>query len=88
MLLKKINQFIWKDKHQKGTLYLDLRNRGRHYKKRSVIYDKLGTIPNRTNISKRPPEVKPHERFGDLEIDLIIGKKPRKCYLHYQRQSN
>ncbi len=78
---ERIYQFIWRDKRQKGTLYLDLRNRGRRYKKRSVIYDKRGTIPNRTDISQRPPEVELRERFGDLEIDLIIGKKHKNAIL-------
>ena len=78
---ERIYQFIWQDKRKKGTLYLDLRNRGRRYKKRSVIYDKRGTIPNRTDISLRPPEVELRERFGDLEIDLIIGKDHKGAIL-------
>ena len=78
---ERIYQFIWKDKRQKGTLYLDLRNRGRRYKKRSVINDKRGTIPNRTDISQRPSEVELRERFGDLEIDLIIGKNHKSAIL-------
>ncbi|MEA4935337.1 MAG: IS30 family transposase [Paludibacter sp.] len=78
---ERIYQFVWKNKRQKGTLYLDLRNRGRRYKKRSVVYDKRGTIPNRTDISQRPPEVELRERFGDLEIDLIIGKNHKNAIL-------
>lgn len=78
---ERIYQFIWKDKRQKGRLYLDLRNRGRRYKKRSVVYDKRGTIPNRIDISQRPPEVELRERFGDLEIDLIIGKNHKNAIL-------
>lgn len=78
---ERIYQFVWKDKRQKGTLYLDLRNRGRRYKKRSVINDKRGTIPNRTDISQRPPEVELRKRFGDLEIDLIIGKNHKNAIL-------
>lgn len=78
---ERIYQFIWKDKRQKGMLYLDLRNRGRHYKKRSVINDKRGTILNRTDISQRPLEVELRERFGDLEIDLIIGKNHKNAIL-------
>jgi len=78
---ERIYQFIWKDKRQKGTLYLDLRNKGRHYKKRSVIYDTRGTIPNRTDISQRPLEVEKRERFGDLEIDLIVGKNHKGAIL-------
>ena len=78
---ERIYQFIWKDKRQNGTLHLDLRNRGRHYKKRSVVNDKRGTILNRTDISQRPPEVELRERFGDLEIDLIIGKNHKNAIL-------
>jgi len=78
---ERIYQFIWKDKHQKGTLYLDLRNRGRRYKKQSVIYDKRGTIPKRTDISLRPLVVELRERFGDLEIDLIIGENHKNAIL-------
>lgn len=78
---ERIYQFIRKDKRQKGLLYLDLRNRGRRYKKRSVVHDNRGTIPNRTDISQRPPEVELRERFGDLEIDLIIGKDHKGAIL-------
>ncbi len=78
---ERIYQFIWEDKRKKGMLYLDLRNRGRRYKKRSVVYDKRGIIPNRTDISQRPPEVERRERFGDLEIDLIIGKNHKSAIL-------
>ena len=78
---ERIYQFIWKDKRQKGNLHLNLRNRGRRYRKRSVIYDKRGIIPNRTDISQRPSEVENRERFGDLEIDLIIGKNHKSAIL-------
>jgi len=78
---ERIYQFIWKDKRQNGKLHLNLRNKGRHYKKRSVIYDKRGVIPNRRDISQRPPEVQLRERFGDLEIDLIIGKNHKSAIL-------
>ena len=46
-----------------------------------MIYDKRGTIPNRTDISLKPPEVELRERFGDLEIDLIIGKNHKNAIL-------
>ena len=86
---ERIYQFIWQDMQNQGSLYLDLRNRGRRYKKRSVIYDKRGTIPNRTDISLRPPEVECSvERFGDLEIDLIDRQESQKRHINYQRQSN
>jgi IS30 family transposase len=31
-------------------------------------------IKNRISIKQRPLEIKKCERFGDLEVDLIIGK--------------
>ena len=31
-------------------------------------------IKNRISIKQRPLEIKKGERFGDLEVDLIIGK--------------
>ena len=46
-----------------------------------MIYEKRGTIPNRTDISQRPPEVEQRERFDDLEIDLIIGKNHKDTTL-------
>ena len=52
--------------------------------KAKVILGQVGTIPNRTDISLRPPEVEQRERFGDLEIDLIIGKNHKKRHINHQ----
>ncbi len=38
------------------------------------LKDSRGVIPNRVGIEERPPIVETREIFGDLEIDLIIGK--------------
>ena len=66
-------QYIWQDKKRGGVLHQHLRNRGRRYGKRGALKDKRGQIPNRRDISLRPAEVEKKERFGDLEIDTIIG---------------
>lgn len=71
---ERIYQMIWQDKKDGGTLYQQLRRRGRKYRKRGSKYLYGGTIPNRVDISERPPVVDGKERFGDLEGDLVIGK--------------
>ena len=69
-----IYQYIWKDKKDKGTLYLNLRSTGKRYRKRGNKKDCRGIISNRKPIEDRPKIVELKERFGDLEIDTIIGK--------------
>ncbi len=79
--LERIYQFIWQDKKQGGVLYKYLRTRGKRYQKRGNINTKRGQIPGRVNIEKRPKIVEKKERFGDLEIDLVIGKDHKGALL-------
>ena len=76
-----IYQFVWSDKKDKGTLYQHLRNKGRRYRKRGAQKDSRGIIRNRVDISERPAIVDKKERFGDLEIDTVIGKNHRGALL-------
>lgn len=69
-----IYQFIWKDKHQKGTLYTHLRRKGRRYRKRGSSKDSRGQIVGRVGIEKRPKEANDRSEFGHLEVDTIIGQ--------------
>jgi len=55
-------------------LYLRLRTAGKRYRKRGIKKDSRGIIPDRKSIEDRPKVVALKERFGDLEIDTIIGK--------------
>jgi transposase, IS30 family len=71
---ERIYQHIWQDKKQKGVLYFNLRTQGKRYRKRGSAKDKRGIIKDRVDISNRDPIVENRERFGDLEIDTIIGK--------------
>lgn len=73
-----IYQYIWEDKKKGGTLCLHLRNQGRRYQKRGNSKNSRGTIANRVGIEHRPKEVEERKRFGDFEIDLVIGKN-HKC---------
>ena len=69
-----IYQHIWKDKKQGGTLHQHLRTEGKRYRKRGNKKDRRGIIPNRIDIDQRPAIVNTKERFGDLEVDTVIGQ--------------
>ena len=69
-----IYQHVWEDKKSKGDLHEHLRRQGRRYRKRGNKKDTRGIIKDRIDIDERPAIVEKKERFGDLEIDTIIGK--------------
>ncbi len=79
--VERIYQHIWQDKKHKGTLYTHLRRQGRKYRKRGAFKDSRGIIKDRISIEKRPDIVEKRERFGDLEVDLIIGKNHHQAIL-------
>ena len=65
---------IWNDKQQKGDLHSHLRRQGRRNRKRGNLKDTRGRIKDRVSIDKRPARVELRKEFGDVEVDLIIGK--------------
>jgi IS30 family transposase len=78
---ERIYQYIWQNKKEGGDLYTHLRRKGRRYRKRGNKKDSRGMIKNRISIDKRPEKVEKRERFGDLEVDLIIGKNHNQAIL-------
>lgn len=78
---ERIYQYIWKDKKRGGRLYKHLRTKGKRYRKRGSKKDSRGLITNRIDIDKRPKIVDQKQRFGDLEIDLVIGKNHKGALL-------
>lgn len=78
---ERIYQHIWQDKKKGGELHTHLRNQGRRYRKRGNKKDNRGIIKNRIDIDKRPSIVEERSRFGDLEVDLIIGKNHEQAIL-------
>lgn len=69
-----IYHLIWEDKKRSGKLCKCLRNKGKPYKRHGVgIYSKEKQS-NKQDINQRPSIVEKRERFGDLEVDTIIGK--------------
>lgn len=69
---ERIYVFIREDRLNGGSLYKHLRHQLKH-RKRSVT-GKQNTIVGRVSIDLRSDIINNKERFGDWEIDLIIGK--------------
>lgn len=76
-----IFRWIWEDKRRGGKLHKYLRRQGRRYAKRGSKNAGRGFIPGRVDIDERPEIVELKERFGDLEIDTIIGKNHKGAIL-------
>jgi IS30 family transposase len=76
-----IYRFVWEEKKQGGVLHKHLRNKGRRYRKRGATKESRGMIKNRVSIDERPTIVDEKTRFGDLEIDTIIGKNHKGAIL-------
>lgn len=74
-------QWIWADKKAGGSLHTNLRHRGRRHHKRGLSRKRRGVIPNRIDISERPKIVDRRTRFGDFEIDTIVGANGRQHIL-------
>ena len=66
-----IYRMIRKDKAEGGTLYKHCRHKLKH--RTRPVGGKRISIPNRTSISERPTEAD-GKRFGDFEIDTIVGR--------------
>jgi IS30 family transposase len=79
--IETIYKFVWNDKKKDGDLHKHLRNQGKIYRKRGASKDKRGQIVGRIGIENRPKEVEEKQRFGDLEIDLVIGKDHKGALL-------
>ncbi len=72
--VERIYQHVWEDKKRGGDLHTHLRNKGRKYKKRGALKDTRGALVGRVDITERPAIVEERSRFGDLELDTIVGK--------------
>lgn len=68
-----IYKWIWADKRSGGKLYMSLRHCGRKYRSRGSVNNSRSLIPNAIDISQRPEIVDARSRFGDFEIDTIVG---------------
>ena len=79
--VERIYQYIYEEQAEGGTLYWHLRTVRRWRKKRLNRKHQRGQIPNRVMIDQRPEIVDAKERFGDWEVDTIIGKNHKTAIL-------
>ncbi len=75
-----IYKWIKEDKEAGGTLFEHLRHKGRRRKTNPYKSASARNIPDRTSIKDRPGEAD-GKRFGDWEMDLIIGKNGYQAIL-------
>lgn len=76
-----IYQHIWANLKAGGDLYTHLRRNRKRYRKRGGARDTRGQLKNRVGIEKRPEIVDQKSRFGDLEIDTVMGKNHKGALL-------
>jgi transposase, IS30 family len=67
-----IYKYVWRDKRNKGHLYLCLRQPFKR-RKRYGSYEKRGRLPGKRHISERPPAVEKRQSFGHWEMDTVHG---------------
>lgn len=67
-----IYRHVREDKAKGGTLFKNLRHELKHRKR--PVSGKQVNIKNKVSIDERPAIINNRKRFGDFEIDTIIGK--------------
>jgi len=76
---ERIYQYLRKNKAQGGALFKHLRHQLKHRKR--PLSGKQETIKDKVSIDFRSDIINNKERFGDWEIDLIIGKDGKGAIL-------
>lgn len=76
-----IYQYVWEQMAFGNDLHEHLRIKSKKHRSRGRKNSNRGRIPNRVGIEERPQIVDQKERFGDLEIDTIIGKNKKGAML-------
>jgi len=72
-------QYIWRDKHQGGSLWMHLRQSPKQRRKRYKAYDSRGRLAHKRHISERPTSVETRRFKGHWEIDTVMGKDSTDC---------
>jgi IS30 family transposase len=76
---ERIYQFIRQDKKDGGLLWTHTRHKLKHRKR--PVTGKQVNIKNKVSIEFRPAIVDAQERYGDWEIDTIIGENQKGAIL-------
>ena len=76
---ERIYQFIRKDKRDGGSLWKNCRHQLKHRKR--PVGGKKVIIPDKVSIDERPDIINEKQRFGDWEIDTIVGPENKGAIL-------
>ena len=76
-----IYALIEKDKNAGNLLYKNLRRKGKKYRRKCPKNTIRTPIQDRIDISQRPQEVDQKLRYGDYELDTIVGKDHKGAIL-------
>lgn len=68
-----IYRYIWRNKKEGGTIYVNLRGASKQRRKRYGAYDSRGQIAAKRHISNRPISVEDRKEQGHWEIDTVMG---------------
>lgn len=80
-------KYIWECKRTNKRKNSPFKHISRHLKhgkrrrKRGNYKSSRGAIPNRVSIEKRPKIVDKRKRYGDVEVDLVMGKNHKSALL-------
>lgn len=74
-----IYQYIWQDKREGGSLWLQLRQSRKQRRKRYQAYDSRGKLADKRPISDRPASVETRKYKGHWEIDTVMGVGSTDC---------
>lgn len=69
----RLYQLIHDDRERGGHLWHYLPHKLKHRRRVAEQYRYKGSIKNRVSIDERPEVVNQRQRFGDWELDLIVG---------------
>jgi IS30 family transposase len=78
---QRIYQFIYQDKDHGGKLYKNLSTAQKKYRKKYGSGKQSCSVKKRVPIDLRPSVVDKKERYGDWEIDTIVGKNNKGAIL-------
>ena len=81
-----IYAYIHRDKENGGDLYKCCRHQLKHRSRALYKDSSVRRIPDRVPISERPPEAD-GKRFGDWEMDTVIGKNGKGAILTLTERS-
>jgi IS30 family transposase len=78
---KTIYRWIKKERRAGGELYQHLRQARKRRRKAYRSKDSRGKLAGKRPIETRPIEAQERLRYGDFEIDLVLGKVTKHCAL-------